>query len=139
MQKVVLKVVLGLYKVGTKWLFWNCGYAYILSGRRDRISVMNTSGFLCDTAPRRWTAIGVGAIRYQTAIGALSTASVPRAVTFLYDARVFVRAHYSCIFLSCAYSTMIILATVYIPMKISVNSNVCIYWLLLLLIIIVTH
>jgi hypothetical protein len=125
MQKVVLKVVSGLCKAGTKGLFWNLGYAYILSGRRDRISVMNTSGFLCDTAPRRWTAIGVGAIRYQTAIGALSTASVPIPTTFLYDARVFVRARYSCMFLLSAYSSTITLTTVYIPIKINVNSNVC--------------
>ena len=125
MQKIVLKVVLGLCKVGAKGLFWNLGYAYILSGRRDYVSVMNTSGFLYDTAPRRWTAIGVGAIRAHPAIGSLSTASVPIPIAFLYNARVFVRARYLCMFLLSAYSITITLTTVYIPIKINVNSNVC--------------
>jgi len=33
--------------------------------------------FLCATAPRRWTAISMGAIRRRNAIGSLSTAGVP--------------------------------------------------------------
>ena len=96
MQKGVLKVVLDLYKVGVKGLFWKVGYAYIQSGRRDCIFAVNTPGFLCITAPHRWTAIGVGAIRHQTAIIPLSTASVPIPTTFLYTHTTrayFCRAH----------------------------------------------
>ena len=128
-----------IYKVGVKGLFRKLGYAYILSGRRDRIFVENIHSFAFFCARRRWTAIGVGAIRYNTARAPLSTAIVHDLTSLLYDAQVFVRARYSCIFLSCAYSVMAILTTVYIPMKINVNSNVCIisdllfYWLLLLL------
>jgi len=36
--------------------------------------------FFRTTTPRRWTAIGMGALRYQTAIGSLSTASVPTSL-----------------------------------------------------------
>jgi hypothetical protein len=54
------------------------GYAYILSGRKDCISVKHIYLFFTSTTPHRWTAIGMGADRYQTAIGALSNDSVPR-------------------------------------------------------------
>jgi hypothetical protein len=133
-QKIVLKEILGFYNVGAKGLFRKLGYAYILSGCRDRICVENIHSFAFFCARRRWTAIGVGAIRYNTARAPLSTAIVHDLTSLLYDAHIFVRAHYSCMFLSCAYSTMIILTTVYIPMKINVNSNVCIiYWVYCLL------
>jgi hypothetical protein len=51
-----------------------------LSRRRDRVSVEHTCLFFATTTPRRWTAIGMGALRYQTAIGSLSTASVPTSL-----------------------------------------------------------
>jgi hypothetical protein len=50
-----------------------------LSRRRDRVSVEHTCLFFATTTPRRWTAIGMGALRYQTAIGPLATASDPRS------------------------------------------------------------
>jgi hypothetical protein len=79
MQKIVLKEILGFCKVGIKGVKWKRGYAYILSGRRDRICVENTTGALFFCARRRWTAIGMGAIRAHPAIGSLSTAGVPIA------------------------------------------------------------
>jgi len=45
MQKIVVKVVLGFYKVGVKWVKWKRGYAYILSGRRDCVRVENIYSF----------------------------------------------------------------------------------------------
>jgi len=52
MQKIVVKVVLGFYKVGAKGVKWKRGYAYILSGRRDRVRVESTySFFYIDRAP----------------------------------------------------------------------------------------
>jgi hypothetical protein len=33
---------LRLCKVGAKWVKWKRGYAYILSGRRDRVRVEST-------------------------------------------------------------------------------------------------
>ena len=53
-------------------------YEYIRSMGKDCLRVENTYLFCTPTAPHRWTAIGMGAIRYQTAIGALSNDSVPR-------------------------------------------------------------
>ena len=81
-QKGVLKEILRFYKVvpkGVKWNFRNkCGvYAYIPSMGRDRVSVEHTHLFFATTTPRRWTAIIMGADRYQTAIGSLSTDIVP--------------------------------------------------------------
>ena len=72
MQKIVLKEILGFCKVDVNGVKWKRGYAYILSGRRDRIRVKNTPGALFFCARRRWTAIGVGAIRYNTAHAPLS-------------------------------------------------------------------
>jgi hypothetical protein len=54
------------------------GYAYILSMGRDCVRVENTHSYKIFLPPRRWTAIGVGAVRHQTAIGPLSNASAPR-------------------------------------------------------------
>lgn len=81
-QKGVLKEILRFYKVVPKWVKWNFAnkygvYAYIRSMGRDRVSVENTHIFFATTTPRRWTAIGMGADRHQTAIGSLSTAGVP--------------------------------------------------------------
>jgi len=73
--------------VGVKGLFRNLGYAYILSGRKDRIRGENTHSFAPFCARRRWTAIGVGAIRYNTARAPLSTAIVRNLTSLLYDAR----------------------------------------------------
>ena len=42
--------------------------------------------FLCATTPRRWTAIIMGALRYQTAIGSLSSRS-SRILFFRHGAR----------------------------------------------------
>jgi hypothetical protein len=86
-QKIVLKEILEFYKVGAKGLFWNLGYAYILSGRKDRICVENIHSFAFFCARRRWTAIGVGALRAHTAIGSLSPAIVSIPTTFLYNAQ----------------------------------------------------
>jgi len=76
-QKGVLEVVLRFYNVGVKWVKWKCGYAYIRSMGKDRVSVEHTHLFFTSTTPRRWTAISMGALRCQTAIGSLSTAGVP--------------------------------------------------------------
>ena len=111
--------------MNVKGLFWKLGYAYILSGRKDRICGENIYSFAFFCARRRWTAIGVGAIRYNTARGALSTAIVRNLTSLLYDARIFVRARYSCMFLSSAYSVMITSITLYSPMNIAVNSITC--------------
>ena len=54
------------------------GYAYILSMGKGSVRVENTHSFAFFLPPRRWTAIGVGAVRHQTAIGPLSNASAPR-------------------------------------------------------------
>jgi len=45
---------------------------------KDRLSGEHISNFFTPTPPHRWTAIGMGADRYQTAIGALSNDSDPR-------------------------------------------------------------
>jgi len=60
--------------VGAKGLFWNLGYAYILSGRKDRICVENIHSFAFFCARRRWTAIGMGAFRARPAIDPLAPA-----------------------------------------------------------------
>jgi hypothetical protein len=73
-QKIVLKEILGFYKVGVNGVKWKRGYAYILSGRRDRIRVENTPGALFFCACRRWTAIGMGSDRARPAIDPLATA-----------------------------------------------------------------
>jgi hypothetical protein len=73
-QKIVLKEILGFYKVGVKGVKWKRGYAYILSGRRDRICVENTTGAFFFCARRRWTAIGMGAFRARPAIDPLAPA-----------------------------------------------------------------
>jgi hypothetical protein len=86
-QKIVLKEILEFYKVSAKGLFWNLGYAYILSGCRDRIRVENIHSFAFFCARRRWTAIGVGAFRAHPAIGSLSPAIVSISTTFLYNAQ----------------------------------------------------
>ena len=72
-QKIVLKEILGFYKVGAKGLFWNLGYAYIRSMGKDRVFVENTHSFFALPTARRLTAITVGALRYQTAIVPLSS------------------------------------------------------------------
>ena len=82
-KKFCLKEILRLYNVGVKWVKWKCGYkygvyVYIRSMGRDRLRVKNIYLFFTSTTPHRWTAIGMGADRYQTAIGALSNDSVPR-------------------------------------------------------------
>jgi len=97
-QKGVLKEILRFYKVVPKWVKWKfrdkCGvYAYIPSMGRDRISVEHTHLFFATTTPRRWIAIGMGADRHQTAIGSLSTASVPLSLNFFRDAGIGHRAH----------------------------------------------
>jgi len=77
MQNFCLKEILRVYNVGAKGVKWKCGYAYIRSMGKDRVSVEHTRLFFATTTPRRWTAIIMGADRYQTAIGSLSTAGVP--------------------------------------------------------------
>ena len=62
-------------------------YVYILSMRRDCVFVENTHSAKLFLPPRRWTAIGVGAVRYWIAIDPLSPACDPtstkrRAVFF---------------------------------------------------------
>lgn len=54
-------------------------YVYILSMRRDCVSVENTHSTKIFLRARRWTAIGVGAYRDHTAIDPLSTAIDPRS------------------------------------------------------------
>jgi hypothetical protein len=76
-QKGVLEVVLRFYNVGAKGVKWKCGYAYIRSMGKDRVSVEHTHLFFATTTPRRWTAISMGALRRRNAIGSLSTAGVP--------------------------------------------------------------
>ena len=65
------------YNVGAKWVKWKCGYkygvyAYICSGRRDRVSVENThSFFVRDTAPsmdRDYHGSNPPSKRYRSAI-----------------------------------------------------------------------
>jgi hypothetical protein len=73
--------------VGVKGVKWKRGYAYIRSMGRDYVVVEHTYLFFTSTTPRRWTAITMGALRYQTAIGSLSTASVPISTIFLSSAR----------------------------------------------------
>ena len=80
-------MILWFYKVVPKWVKWNFAnkygvYAYIRSMGRDRVSVEHTRLFFATTTPRRWIAIGMGADRYQTAIGSLSTAGVPIPLKF---------------------------------------------------------
>jgi hypothetical protein len=70
----VLKKILGFYKVGVKGVKWKRGYAYILSGRRDRCRVENPPGALLFCARRRWTAIGMGSFRARPDIDPLATA-----------------------------------------------------------------
>jgi hypothetical protein len=55
------------------------GYAYILSMGKDRVRVENTHSFAFFLPPRRWTAIGVGALRDQTATTPLPPRYHPRA------------------------------------------------------------
>jgi len=90
-QKGVLKEILGLYKGGAKGVKWKRGYAYILSGRRDRISVENTPGAFFFCARRRWTAIGMGSDRARPAID-------PLATTNFRLSSLFCTTRYSCIF-----------------------------------------
>ena len=71
-------------------------YVYILSMRRDCVSVENTHSTKIFLHARRWTAIGVGALRAHTAIDPLSPARDPtstkrRAVFF--TARLFLYHH----------------------------------------------
>jgi hypothetical protein len=82
-QKDVLRGDFGPLQSGRKGVIskmWLCcgGYAYILSMGKDRVCVENTHSAQIFLPPRRWTAIGVGAVRHQTAIGPLSNASAPR-------------------------------------------------------------
>jgi hypothetical protein len=74
MQKGVLKEILKFCKVGIKGVKWKRGYAYILSGRKDRVRVENIPGALLFCARRRWTAIGMGSSRARPAIDPLATA-----------------------------------------------------------------
>ena len=55
-------------------------YVYILSVVKRCIRTENTHSFFTLTAPHRWTAIGMGADRYQTAIGPLATAGGPISI-----------------------------------------------------------
>ena len=55
----------------------------------------------------------------------LSSATSQSFCTTRGAAQVFVRARYSCMFLSCAYSLMITSITLYIPINITVNSITC--------------
>jgi hypothetical protein len=73
-QKIVLKEILGFYKVGANGVKWKSGYAYILSGRKDRCRVENTPGSALFCARRRWTAIGMGSDRARPAIDPIATA-----------------------------------------------------------------
>jgi hypothetical protein len=73
-KKIVLKEILGFYKVGVKGVKWKRGYAYILSGRKDRCRVENTPGTSFFCARRRWTAIGMGSSRARPDIDPLATA-----------------------------------------------------------------
>jgi len=50
---------------------------------KDRLSGEHISNFFTPTPPHRWTAIGMGALRYQTAIGPLSIDNGPRSPFFL--------------------------------------------------------
>jgi hypothetical protein len=68
-------------------------YVYIRSMGRDRVSVENTRLFFATTTPRRWTAISMGALRCQTAIGSLSTDIVPLSLNFFRDAGIGHHAH----------------------------------------------
>ena len=53
---------------------WFCGGERIYASmRRDRVFVENTYSYAFFCAAHRWTAIGVGAVRHHTAIGALAT------------------------------------------------------------------
>jgi hypothetical protein len=73
-KKIVLKEILGFCKVGAKGVKWKRGYAYILSGRKDRCRVENTHSFALFCARRRWTAIGMGSFRARSAIDPIATA-----------------------------------------------------------------
>jgi len=75
-------------------------YEYILSMVKDVLSVTNPTdkSFFC--AARRCTAIGVGAVRYNTAIAPLSTDIDPRRGSIVSSHA----AIYSCMFLSLVYS-----------------------------------
>jgi hypothetical protein len=53
------------------------GYAYILSMGKDCVRVENTHSYKTFCAARRWTAIGVGAVRHHPATAPLSTARGP--------------------------------------------------------------
>jgi len=57
--------------------FWRQGYAYILSMGKGVVRIGNTSSFFVPTTAHRWTAISVGAVRNQIAIGTLSNAIGP--------------------------------------------------------------
>lgn len=71
-------------------------YVYILSMARDRVRVENIPYNPGTYMARRWTAIGMGADRDQTAIGPLSSAGDP---TFYKGAHFFVRTHSHATFL----------------------------------------
>ena len=60
----------------------NADMRIYLSGCKDCIFGEHTYLFFATTTPRRWTAISMGALRCQTAIGSLSTAGVPISQTF---------------------------------------------------------
>ena len=81
-QKDVLRGGFGPLQSGAKGAnteMWICcgGYAYILSMGRDCVSAVNTHSTTFFCAPRRWTAIGVGADRHHPARGPLSYARGP--------------------------------------------------------------
>ncbi len=59
--------------------FWSQVYVYILSMGRGCVCVENIHSFFTLTAPHRWTAISVGAVRDHSARGALSNAIGPTA------------------------------------------------------------
>jgi len=61
-----------------KGLNGTCGYRYILSMVKDRASVERYTHFCGTAAPRRCTAISVGATRYSPAIGPISIAIVSK-------------------------------------------------------------
>ena len=82
------RVQKGLFRI----LYFNCGvYAYILSMVRDRLRAENTSHFSGTYTGRRWTAIGMGADRDHTAIGALAIVNNLIPKLFFYIRAIFIQ------------------------------------------------
>ena len=87
---------MGICKVGVKWVKWKRGYAYILSGRKDRCRVENTPGTSFFCARRRWTAISMGSYRARPAIDPLATTKDQLPSAFLYNAQCRITYAYFC-------------------------------------------